>query len=99
MGATAATRLESLTVAPISLISGEVELPGSKSLSNRVLLLSALAEVRNEPIDRALLMVLPCYAVGYAVGFSLDGGRGFRAFHIHTCTSFSLPLGALLCCV
>lgn len=41
----AATRLESLTVAPISLISGEVELPGSKSLSNRVLLLSALAEV------------------------------------------------------
>lgn len=46
MGAAAATRLESLTVAPISLISGEVELPGSKSLSNRVLLLSALAEVR-----------------------------------------------------
>ncbi|CAM9518041.1 unnamed protein product [Ectocarpus fasciculatus] len=44
MGATAATRLESLTVEPISLISGEVELPGSKSLSNRVLLLSALAE-------------------------------------------------------
>ncbi|CBN78624.1 3-Phosphoshikimate 1-Carboxyvinyltransferase [Ectocarpus siliculosus] len=44
MGATAATRLESLTVSPISLISGEVELPGSKSLSNRVLLLSALAE-------------------------------------------------------
>lgn len=43
--ATPRTRLESLTVAPISLISGEVELPGSKSLSNRVLLLSALAEV------------------------------------------------------
>ncbi|CAM9841468.1 unnamed protein product, partial [Hapterophycus canaliculatus] len=42
--AAAAVRLESLTVAPISLISGEVELPGSKSLSNRVLLLSALAE-------------------------------------------------------
>lgn len=38
-------RLESLTVNPIRLISGEVELPGSKSLSNRVLLLSALAEV------------------------------------------------------
>eukprot|EP00903_Cladosiphon_okamuranus_P010798 g10201.t1 len=40
----AATRLESVTIEPISLISGEVELPGSKSLSNRVLLLSALAE-------------------------------------------------------
>lgn len=39
------TRLESLALEPISLISGEVELPGSKSLSNRVLLLSALAEV------------------------------------------------------
>lgn len=43
--AAAPARLESLTVAPISLISGEVELPGSKSLSNRVLLLSALSEV------------------------------------------------------
>lgn len=49
MGApAAATRLESLTVEPISLISGEVELPGSKSLSNRVLLLSALAEVLSQ---------------------------------------------------
>lgn len=38
--------LESIALEPISLISGEVELPGSKSLSNRVLLLSALAEVK-----------------------------------------------------
>lgn len=52
MGAPAAAmRLESLTVAPISLISGEVELPGSKSLSNRVLLLSALAEVFSGSVD------------------------------------------------
>lgn len=47
--ATPSMRLESLTVEPISLISGEVELPGSKSLSNRVLLLSALAEVTHSP--------------------------------------------------
>ncbi|CAM9529060.1 unnamed protein product [Chrysoparadoxa australica] len=40
----ATSTLESLTVDPIAKISGEVELPGSKSLSNRVLLLSALAE-------------------------------------------------------
>jgi len=33
-----------LTLAPISTISGTIRLPGSKSLSNRVLLLAALAE-------------------------------------------------------
>jgi 5-enolpyruvylshikimate-3-phosphate synthase len=31
-------------VQPISTISGTVKLPGSKSLSNRILLLAALAE-------------------------------------------------------
>ena len=35
---------EKLTVQPIKTISGEYTLPGSKSLSNRVLLLSALSE-------------------------------------------------------
>lgn len=33
-----------LTLAPIRHVSGEVTLPGSKSLSNRALLMSALAE-------------------------------------------------------
>ena len=33
-----------LTLAPIRQVTGEVTLPGSKSLSNRALLLSALAE-------------------------------------------------------
>mmetsp|Transcript_7195 Transcript_7195/g.10733 ORF Transcript_7195/g.10733 Transcript_7195/m.10733 type:complete len:475 (-) Transcript_7195:2-1426(-) len=36
--------VESLTISPIERISGEVLLPGSKSLSNRVLLLAALSE-------------------------------------------------------
>ena len=36
--------LEKLTVAPIAKIDGHVKLPGSKSLSNRILLLAALAE-------------------------------------------------------
>lgn len=35
--------MESLTLQPIELISGEVNLPGSKSVSNRALLLAALA--------------------------------------------------------
>lgn len=36
--------MESLTLNPISAVNGEVTLPGSKSISNRILLLSALAE-------------------------------------------------------
>ena len=35
--------MESLTLQPISKISGEINLPGSKSVSNRALLLAALA--------------------------------------------------------
>lgn len=36
--------LEELPLQPISIIEGHVKLPGSKSLSNRILLLAALAE-------------------------------------------------------
>ncbi|MBR9885534.1 MAG: 3-phosphoshikimate 1-carboxyvinyltransferase [Oceanospirillales bacterium] len=36
--------METLTLSPLSHASGEVQLPGSKSLSNRILLLAALAE-------------------------------------------------------
>lgn len=36
--------LESLTLQPIALINGTINLPGSKSVSNRALLLAALAE-------------------------------------------------------
>lgn len=42
--AAAAAKLEKLTVAPVKVIEGHVKLPGSKSLSNRILLLAALAE-------------------------------------------------------
>tara|TARA_R110002126_G_scaffold160458_11_gene308130 strand:- start:13796 stop:15076 length:1281 start_codon:yes stop_codon:yes gene_type:complete len=36
--------MKTLTLNPVSKVSGEVHLPGSKSISNRVLLLAALAE-------------------------------------------------------
>ena len=36
--------MESLTLQPISKVHGEVNLPGSKSVSNRALLLAALAQ-------------------------------------------------------
>jgi hypothetical protein len=38
---------EEVVLQPIREISGTVKLPGSKSLSNRILLLAALAEVRS----------------------------------------------------
>ena len=39
---------DKLTLSPIKKISGSVVLPGSKSLSNRILLLSMLAEGKTE---------------------------------------------------
>ena len=36
--------VEQLTLTPVTSIDGEVNVPGSKSLSNRALLLAALAE-------------------------------------------------------
>lgn len=36
--------MEKLTLQPIARVEGEINLPGSKSLSNRALLLAALAE-------------------------------------------------------
>ena len=42
--AASAERLETVTVAPIKSLDGVVTLPGSKSLSNRCLLLAALSE-------------------------------------------------------
>lgn len=40
----AAEKVEELTIEPVRVIEGHVKLPGSKSLSNRILLLAALAE-------------------------------------------------------
>ena len=40
----AAGAMEQLTLKPMKKIEGTVRLPGSKSLSNRILLLAALAE-------------------------------------------------------
>ncbi len=36
--------MESITLQPVARVDGEVQIPGSKSLSNRILLLAALAE-------------------------------------------------------
>ena len=55
----AATKVEKLVVQPVKVIEGHVKLPGSKSLSNRILLLAALAEgtttVENILVSRAFI--------------------------------------------
>ena len=40
----AAPKMDTLTLQPLAKANGEVQIPGSKSLSNRILLLAALAE-------------------------------------------------------
>ncbi|EWM26612.1 5-enolpyruvylshikimate-3-phosphate synthase [Nannochloropsis gaditana] len=44
LNAAGAQEMEQLVVQPISTFEGEIELPGSKSISNRILLLSALSQ-------------------------------------------------------
>jgi hypothetical protein len=44
VGAQATDKVESRTVEPIEKMVGTIQLPGSKSLSNRALLLAALSE-------------------------------------------------------
>jgi 3-phosphoshikimate 1-carboxyvinyltransferase len=48
-----AAKAEEIVLQPIREISGAVQLPGSKSLSNRILLLSALSEVRRGSLPLA----------------------------------------------
>ena len=40
--------MEQLTLKPIRHVAGQIQLPGSKSLSNRLLLLSSLAQGTTE---------------------------------------------------
>ncbi len=72
--------MESLTLQPLSSIDGEVTIPGSKSLSNRLLLLAALAEgtteisnlLHSDDTDR---MLEALQALGVALSVSDDGTR------------------------
>ncbi len=55
--------MEQLTLQPIKHVQGEVQLPGSKSLSNRILLLSALAEGTTDVYN-----LLDSDDIGYMLG-------------------------------
>lgn len=56
-----AAAVEQLVLQPIRKIEGHVKLPGSKSLSNRILLLAALSEGTTE-VQNLLVStyILPC---------------------------------------
>ncbi|MDH3642997.1 MAG: 3-phosphoshikimate 1-carboxyvinyltransferase, partial [Gammaproteobacteria bacterium] len=43
--------MKSLTLQPIAALAGEIHLPGSKSISNRALLLAAMAEGTTQLIN------------------------------------------------
>jgi hypothetical protein len=75
--------VEQLTIKPVKKISGVVKLPGSKSLSNRILLLAALAEgttlVRNllDSDDiRCAPRARPIPSRGFVKGFGAAAGSG-----------------------
>ena len=72
--------MKQLTLQPIRSVNGEVSLPGSKSMSNRVLLLAALArgatEVRNLlASDDTTYMLNALRTLGAGVALSDDGAR------------------------
>ena len=69
--------LQVLTVEPIAHASGQVRLPGSKSISNRALLLAALSPQRTEltgllQADDTRVMIEALRALGVAVETEAD---------------------------
>ncbi len=75
---------DQLTVAPIRHAQGELRLPGSKSMSNRALLLAALAQGTTRLVglldaDDTRVMIAALRALG--IGIALDGD----AAEVHGC--------------
>jgi 3-phosphoshikimate 1-carboxyvinyltransferase len=73
--------MDYLDLAPIRRVRGTVKLPGSKSISNRILLLAALAsgETRVRDLlaaDDTRVMVAALRALGAVC--TDDGGQGMR---------------------
>ncbi len=72
--------MESLTLKPVARIAGEIDLPGSKSISNRALLLAALAEGETRlsnllASDDVRRMKEALVALGIGLDLSADGTR------------------------
>ena len=93
--------MDSLTLKPITKIEGEINLPGSKSLSNRALLLAALAEGTTEisnllDSDDIRHMLNALRKLGVAYERSADGTRCTvigKGGPLHVAGSLELFLG------
>ena len=85
-------QMDTLTLQPLAQANGDVQIPGSKSLSNRILLLAALAEGSTRITNlldsddvRHMLNALKALGVSYQLGddrrsCELDGlGQAFKA--------------------
>lgn len=93
--AAAPAKLEKLTVEPITVIEGHVKLPGSKSLTNRILLLAALAEgttVVENVLVRGVFFFVLCWQAAQAgewvvarVGKRTDSARARRWWRTRWC--------------
>jgi 3-phosphoshikimate 1-carboxyvinyltransferase len=90
--------MKSLTLGPLPKLSGTIRLPGSKSLSNRYLLLAALSTGTTRLSDlldsddiRAMKTALRALGVGI---LEADGGRTVDADGIGS-RGFQVPVGAL----
>lgn len=70
--AAAPAAVEELTIQPVRVIEGHVKLPGSKSLSNRILLLAALAEGTTTVENILVRCLCPCTLAAHAHGSSLE---------------------------
>ncbi|KAK9851675.1 hypothetical protein WJX84_007909 [Apatococcus fuscideae] len=89
--------VEQLTLQPIKRIEGHVRLPGSKSLSNRVLLLAALAEgttTINNLLDSQDVQYM-IEALG-VLGVKLEQDRPARKLVVHGCSGRFTSKGAEL---
>jgi 3-phosphoshikimate 1-carboxyvinyltransferase len=84
----AAGRPDHLDLAPIARVAGTIALPGSKSISNRTLLLAALADGTSEiaglldsddtarMLDALRTLGIPCEATGVPGGYRVHGCSG-----------------------
>lgn len=96
--------MESLTLQPINKIQGEVNLPGSKSVSNRALLLAALAKGTTRLTNlldsddiRHMLNALTKLGVKYTLSADktecVVEGLGRQVLSIRTCRALSGQCG------
>ncbi|KAK3266916.1 hypothetical protein CYMTET_24493 [Cymbomonas tetramitiformis] len=92
--AAAETAVETLTLQPIKKIDGVVRLPGSKSLSNRILLLAALAEGETT-VENLLDSDDIRYMVGAleALGIEMDEDRAANIMKVTGCGGKFKPEG------